>query len=111
MSQKATDASALMLSAGVASIPLGAALTGVLWASGHADPTTLGIIAAAPASLAIPILALTRLAKRAKETAEAAPPVHHHHYNGNVHQQTVNVDSTTRGLWARTHNQLPPNSQ
>jgi hypothetical protein len=98
MSQRATDASALMLSAGVASLPLGAAVTAVLWASGNADPVVVGMICGAPAALA---LALARLMRRAKE---AAPDVHHHHYTGVVVQRTVNT--TTRGLWASTRNDV-----
>ncbi|WP_308056982.1 hypothetical protein [Streptomyces scabiei] len=100
MSQKATDASALMLSAGVASLPLGAAVTGVLWASGAADPAVVGMICGAPAAL---VLALSRLVRGVKQ---AAPDVHHH-YTGDVHQDYSQVNTTTRGVWARTRNQLP----
>lgn len=108
MSQKATDASALMLSAGLASLPIGAAGTGILWASGHANPTVIGLICTAPAALAFPILALSRLVKRAKQVVEAASPVHHHHYTGAVHQDHRIVNTQTRGIWASTRNQLPP---
>jgi hypothetical protein len=107
MSQRATDASALMLSGSVLTVALGGTATGILWASGHADPTVVGCIAAAPAALAIPILALSRLIKRAKEVVEAAPATHHHHYTGTVHHDTRTVNSTTRGIWASTRNQLP----
>lgn len=107
MSQRATDASALMLSAGVASLPIGAAATGILWASGQADPTVIGLICAAPVGLAVPILALSRLAKRVKETVQAAPPVIHQHYAGPVHLDRRHINSTTRGLIAKTRNELP----
>lgn len=107
MSQKAVDASTMMLSAGVASLPIGAATTGILWASGHANPAVVACICAAPAALAVPILALSRLAKRAREAAEAAPPVHHHHYEGTVIQDHRTVNTQTRGIWASTRNQLP----
>ncbi|MEU5477469.1 hypothetical protein AB0H11_07785 [Streptomyces mirabilis] len=99
MSQKATDASALMLSGGLASLPLGAAASLVLWASGHADPMVIAVICAAPTAL---ILALSRLVKRAKE---AEPDVHHHNYSGPVYQDQRNVHSSTRGVWAKTNNQ------
>lgn len=106
MSQRATDASALMLSGGLASLPIGAAATGVLWASGNADPVVIAIICAAPTTL---VLALSRLMKRAKETAAAAAPAeHHHHYNATVLQDHRQVNTQTRGVWAKTHNQLPP---
>ncbi|MFJ4473244.1 hypothetical protein ACIP2X_37920 [Streptomyces sp. NPDC089424] len=101
MSQRATDASALMLSAGIASLPLGAAVTGILWASGNADPVIVGMICGAPAAL---VLALSRLVGKAKQ---AAPDTHHHHYNGNV-RQTYNTQTThQRSVWASTRNQLP----
>jgi len=96
MSQRATDASALMLSAGVASLPIGGMTSLVLYTLGHTDPVSLAIGAGAPASLAIPIIALSSLVKRAKR---AAPDVHHHHYNAPVDQRTVNADA--RGVWAK----------
>lgn len=102
MSQKATDASALMLSFGVASLPVGAAITGVLWASGGADPIVVACLCAAPAGL---ILALSRLAGRAKGVVEAAPPMHHHHYTGPVDQRSITTH--TRGVIANTRNQTP----
>jgi hypothetical protein len=96
MSQRATDASALMLSASVASVPIGGMASLVLYTIGHTDPTSLAIAAGAPAALAVPILALSLLVKRAKQ---AAPDVHHHHYNAPVDQRTVNADA--RGVWAK----------
>jgi len=101
MSQKATDTSALMLSAGVASLPVGAAITVILWASGHADPGVVALLCAAPPTF---VLALSRLMRKAKD---AVPDVHHHHYTGNVHQDHRTTTTHTRGLWARTNNQLP----
>lgn len=98
MSQRATDASALMLSAGIASLPLGAAVTGVLWASGTADPTVVALICAAPPAL---ILAISRLVGRAKQ---AMPDVHHHHYNAPVDQRTVHTD--VRGVWVKNRTDL-----
>jgi hypothetical protein len=107
MSQRATDISGVMVASSGPSFALGAAATGILWASGHADPAVVGMICAAPAALAVPILALSRLVKRAKETVEAAPPVHHHHYNGPVHQDHRSVNTKTSGVWAKTRNELP----
>ncbi|MFF8954085.1 hypothetical protein ACF09I_35610 [Streptomyces sp. NPDC014940] len=104
MSQRATDASALMLSAGVASVPIGGMTALVVYALGQVDPTTLAIAAAAPAGLAVPILALCRFAGRARQVVEAAPPVHHHHYAGPVDQRTVT--STARGLVARSRGEM-----
>ncbi|MEU8469578.1 hypothetical protein AB0F30_16920 [Streptomyces sp. NPDC029006] len=106
MSQRAVDLNTTILTSSVLTVSLGGAATGILWASGHADPTVVGCIVAAPAALAIPILALSRLLKRAKETVEAAPPVIHQHYTGTVHQDTRTVNSTNRGIWAHTRNQI-----
>ncbi|QKW31532.1 hypothetical protein HUT11_35700 (plasmid) [Streptomyces seoulensis] len=111
MSSKATDDSVRMLSAGFLTLCGGGAISSILWASGHADPTTIGVMAAAPAGLAIPILALSRLVKRAKNVVAAAPPVVHNHYDGIVHVDARTVNSQTRGVWASTRNQLPRGSQ
>ncbi|MGC2997431.1 hypothetical protein ACPF8X_03240 [Streptomyces sp. G35A] len=93
MSQRATDASVMMLSAGAASLPIGGMTSLVIYTLGSANPVSLAIGAAAPAALAVPIFALARLVKRAKT------PVHHHHYNGAVDQRTVNA--TALGLYAK----------
>lgn len=101
MSQKAVDASTLMLSAGVASLPLGAVTIGIMLASGHADPAVLAVICAAPTTL---VLALARLVKRARDVVEAAPAVHHHHYQGAVRQEYRQVHNETRGFGRSTTN-------
>ena len=103
MSQTAVDVSTMMLSASVASVPIGGMTALVLYVIGHADPTSLAIGAAAPISLAIPILALCRLAGRAKQVVEAAPPVIHQHYTGPVAQK--HIHSRTGGVWVKNTNQ------
>lgn len=107
MSQRATDISRILIAAGVASVPPGLIAIGVLVASEHADPTVIGLICAAPVALAVPIIAIASLLRRAKETIQAAPPEHHHHYAGNVHQDHTVVTTQTRGVWAKTRNELP----
>jgi hypothetical protein len=102
MSEKATDDSVRMISAGFLTLCAGGAVSGVLYFSGQADPTVIAIMAAVPAGVAVPILALSRLVKRVKE---AAPDVHNHHYQGPVYQDQRNVHSSTRGVWAKTNNQ------
>ncbi|MFJ9662855.1 hypothetical protein ACIRPR_33510 [Streptomyces griseoflavus] len=96
MSQKATDDSVRMISAGFLTLCAGGAVSGVLYFSGQADPTVIGLMAATPVGIAVPILALSSLVKRAKN---AAPDVHHHHYAGHVDQRTVNA----RGVWAKNN--------
>jgi hypothetical protein len=107
MSQRAADISGVMVASSVPTLAIGTAATGILWASGHADPAVIGMICTLPAAVAVPILALARVLRRAKETVEAAPPVHHHHYNGPVHQDHRSINTQTRGVWATTRNELP----
>ena len=104
MSQRATDVSALMLAGGVASLPVGAATSLVLWSLGQVDPVNLAIGAGAPVVL---VLAIGRLIGHIKATVEAAPPTIHQHYTGTVHQDSRTVTSTTRGVIANNRNQLP----
>ncbi|MFE3657259.1 hypothetical protein [Streptomyces sp. NPDC059165] len=96
MSQKATDASALMLTGSVLTLATGGAASAILWASGQADPTVIGLIAAAPIAVAAPIWALSRLVQSASKTET------HHHYTGPVHHHTVN--SHSRWLGKTTNN-------
>lgn len=102
MSQRAVDASTVMLSASVATIPPGAVAVGVLLASGYADPAVIGMLCAAPAALAVPVLAIAKLVRSAKSVL---PEEHHHHYEGPVFQDQRNVESHSRGVWVRNTNQ------
>jgi hypothetical protein len=97
MSSKAVDDTARMLGASVLIAVSGGSTTAVLWASGYANPAVVACVFGAPAAL---VLALGRLAKRAKGVL---PEEHHHHYSGHVDQRTVHTKTT--GLIARTNNQ------
>ncbi|KRV47475.1 hypothetical protein AQ490_06080 [Wenjunlia vitaminophila] len=101
MSQRAADASGVMLAGGIATLPVGAAATAVLWASGQADPAVIACICAAPTAL---VIALSRLVTRAKAAA-VEPPVHHHHYEG-AHIRAAEVTTHTTGLLARTRTDI-----
>ncbi|MFF4848773.1 hypothetical protein [Streptomyces sp. NPDC001194] len=101
MSQKATDASALMLAAGVASLPIGGATSLVLYTLGHVNPAALAIGAAAPVALILAVGSLVRAASRGVQGIGAE---HHHHYNGPVSQEHHTVSTQTRGLFAKTIN-------
>ena len=109
MSTTASDISGVMIASGVPIFALGAAATGVLWGSGHADPTVIAWICASvvalPAVIAVPVLAVKGLMKSAKEVVQAAPPVIHQHYSGPVHQR--NIESNSRGIWVKNTNELP----
>ncbi|WP_331731753.1 hypothetical protein OG298_45030 (plasmid) [Streptomyces sp. NBC_01005] len=104
MSQRATDASVLMLTAGAASLMVGGGASLVMLASGYADPAVCAIAFGAPTVL---VLAIGRLASKAKAVAEAAPAPVHHHYNGNVTVDQRSINTQTRGVIANTRNQLP----
>ncbi|WP_217235446.1 hypothetical protein [Streptomyces sp. AC555_RSS877] len=102
MSQRATDIGRLITYSSLATVPPGLIAIGLMLASEHANPTVIGMICAAPAAIAVPILAFARLLRGAKDVL---PSEIHQHYNGTVIQQTTH--SETRGVWARTNNQLP----
>ncbi|WP_432077804.1 hypothetical protein [Streptomyces sp. YPW6] len=99
MSQWATDASGVLKGVGAVSIPIGIGV----WIVGQVDPLTLGIILGSPAVAA---LAVARLVAKIKDANQAAQPVVQNYY-GNVHHDTRNVTSTTRGVIANNRNQLP----
>jgi hypothetical protein len=104
-SSGAVDYAVRVLSTGVATVLGSGGLALVLAASQAADPVVCGIVFGAPIGLAVPIAALSVFVKRWKQ---AAPDTHHHHhYNGNVVQDYSQVNTTTRGVWAHTRNQLP----
>ncbi|WP_241989795.1 MULTISPECIES: hypothetical protein [unclassified Streptomyces] len=102
MSQRATDASALMLSGSIASLSVGGATSLVLYTLGQVDPVTLTVGAAGPVALILAAGSLLRSAGRARADAHTE---HHHHYQGPVHQDQHTVHATTRGIWAKTTNQ------
>ncbi|MEU3978300.1 hypothetical protein [Streptomyces bacillaris] len=104
MSQKATDASALMLSGSVAALSVGGATSLVLYTLGQVDPVTLAIGATGPVALVLAAGSLLKAVGRAK--AAAAAPEVHNHYTGPVHQEATNVSSTTRGLFAKNRNDV-----
>jgi hypothetical protein len=101
MSQKATDASMLMLAAGAASLPIGGMTSLVLYTLGTVDPTTLVIGAAAPVALVLAVGSLVRAASRG---IQSLPTEHNHYYSGPVSQQHRNTTTQTRGIWAKTTN-------
>ncbi|MFF5938989.1 hypothetical protein [Streptomyces sp. NPDC012508] len=100
MSQRATDASALMLAGGAGTLMAGTGAGAALWALGGVDPLALALAVGAPVAV---LAALTRLVRRAGQAAqEAAPVIHHHHYSGPVRQEHRTSATTTRGVIART---------
>ncbi|MEV8347149.1 hypothetical protein [Streptomyces niveus] len=99
MSQKATDLSSVMLAGGIASLPVGAATSLVLWSLGQVDPVNLALGAGAPVALVLAAAALLR-------RLQGVHTEYHDHYEGTVVQTTMNIDQTTKGVFAKTRNQV-----
>ncbi|NUP15359.1 MAG: hypothetical protein HOZ81_04495 [Streptomyces sp.] len=97
MSQRATDASVMMIAGGFLSLCLGAAVSGVLYFSGTANETVVIAVCAAPP---VTFLALKSLVKGVKKAA--VPDVHHHTYTGTVYQQHRTANS--RSVWNKNIN-------
>lgn len=102
MSARTTEVTRAVMYCSLATVPPGLIAVAVMVASEHADATVIGMICAAPAAIAVPILALARLIRRA---GEATPAEIHQHYTGTVYQDQRHTHSSTRGVWARTSNQ------
>jgi len=98
MSQRATDASVLMISAGFLSVCLGGAISAVLYFSAKADPTVLTIFGATPPAT---FLSLGALIKKSRRTTPAE--VHNHYDGAYIHQDHSRHSSKTNGLWATTN--------
>lgn len=107
MSARTTEITRAVMYCSLATVPPGLIAVAVMVASEHANPTVIGMICAAPAALAVPILAIARLLRGAKDVAQAAPPEIHQHYTGHVYQDQRSTHSSTRGVWAKTVNQPP----
>ncbi|MFC7871984.1 hypothetical protein ACFUS2_12660 [[Kitasatospora] papulosa] len=103
MSQRATDASVLMLAGGGAVSMVSVSAGILMYLSQYADPVACGVVLGAPT---VGFLALCRLARRAKEVVEAAPSVVHNHYKGTVVQDNTEINTHTRGVIARTTNRF-----
>jgi hypothetical protein len=101
MSARATNNARVFMYCSWAAVPPGLLAIGILVASQHANPTVIGMICAAPAAIAVPILAIARLIRRA---GQAAPPEIHHHYEGPVYQDQRNVQNKNIGAWVKNTN-------
>ncbi|MGW4603713.1 hypothetical protein ACWENS_10630 [Streptomyces sp. NPDC004532] len=97
MSQKATDASAMMIAGGFLSLCLGGAVSMVLYFTSKADPTVIVSLCAAPPAAFIALKGLVKGLKSA-----AMPDIHNHHYSGPVTQ--TNRTTNTRAVWSKTVN-------
>ncbi|MCL8016858.1 hypothetical protein [Streptomyces sp. AS02] len=107
-SRAAVDYAVRVLSTAVATALTSGSISLVLYASRFADPIVCGIVFGAPIAFAVPIAALSSLAKRTKEVVQAAPPVINQHYSGQITQNHNTINADSRALVAITRNQLPP---
>lgn len=112
MSQRATDHASVVLAYGIASVPAGGALAGVLWALSRVDPAVLALAGLAPVGLVGAVGVVGKMLSRsAREVAEVLPPAEvHHHHGGPTYIDHTEVRTVTRGL-GRTVNQLPGREQ
>lgn len=112
MSQKATDHASLVLAYSLGSLPVGGALSLVLWSLSSVDATTLAVAAAAPAGLVTTIGLTARMIGRAvRDSAAALPDTTVHQHTGPTYLQHTEIhhEVTTDTRWfGRTVNQLPP---
>lgn len=92
MSQRATDASVMMIAGGWLSLCLGAAVSAVLYFSGTANETVVIAVVAGPPATFITLKSLIKGVKKA-----AMPDVHNHTYSGPVYQRTTHTE--TRAIW------------
>jgi hypothetical protein len=97
MSARTTETARAVMFCSLATVPPGLVATAILLASEHADPAVIGMICAAPAALAVPILAIARLVRGAKPEPEV-----HQHFLGPVTQTTTHTEN--RGVWAKNIN-------
>lgn len=102
MSARTTETARAVMFCSLATVPPGLVAVAVMVASEHANPTVIGMICAAPAAIAVPILALARLLRRA---GQAAPAEIHQHYTGPVHQDQRKVENKNVGAWVKNTNQ------
>lgn len=100
MSARTSEITRSVMYCSLATVPPGLIAVAVMVASEHANPTIIGMICAAPAAIAVPILAIARLIRRA---GEAAPTEIHQTYTGPIHQEATHTN--TRAVWAKTVNQ------
>lgn len=106
MSQRATDASALMLTGGAGTLLAGGGVSLTLWALSNVSPTVLAIAGLAPTVLVVSAGVLVKVAGRAaREVAEATPTETHHHYEGPTTVQQTEVRSEAR-WFGRSVNQV-----
>lgn len=96
MSQRATDASSVILAVGAASVPTLGGTALVLHTLAQVDAAQLALGAGGTVALVLAIGGVLRKAAGVRTT-------HHHHYDGATVTQD-HRETHTKGVWARTDN-------
>lgn len=102
MSQRATDASGLMLAGSVAAVATGGSLSLVLWTLGQVDPAALAVGAAGPVALVLAAAALVRAVGRARSAVTHTTTITNQ-YGPVTHTE---VTSTATGLIAHSRTEV-----
>lgn len=111
MSQKATDHAVLVIVYSCASLPVGGAISLVLWRLSSMSPTQLTIAGLSASGLFIAIGAAVRMIGRAFRDVASEMPAHTvNQYSGTVYVQHTELHTDTRGF-GRTNNQITDGKQ
>ncbi|MET8411105.1 hypothetical protein ABZV34_23885 [Streptomyces sp. NPDC005195] len=106
MSQKATDHAVLVIVYSWGSLPVGGAMSLVLWRLSSMSPTQLAIAGLGAAGVFIAVGAAARMIGRALRDVASEMPDHTvNQYTGTVNVQHTELHTHTRGL-GRTHNEI-----
>jgi len=99
MSQKAADATGLILAVGIAAPLIGGGFALAMWGTSLANFKVIGAIAGGVIGIA---LAVKSLLGSARDVVEAAPPTIHQHFDGAVvHQDHSTHEHKSSGVWVR----------
>ncbi|MFE7958687.1 hypothetical protein [Streptomyces sp. NPDC057413] len=112
MSQRATDHATLVLVYSFGSLPVGAAISLVLWRLSSVSSTTLTIAGMGAAGVFIAVGAAARMIGRAFRDGASALPDHTvNQYTGTVYVQHNELHTNTRGFGKTINHQLTDGQQ
>ncbi|MET7693914.1 hypothetical protein ABZT06_39115 [Streptomyces sp. NPDC005483] len=111
MSQKATDHAVLVIVYSWGSLPVGGAISLVLWKLSSVSPATMAISGIGAAGVFIAIGVAARMIGRAfRDVASELPDQTVNQYTGTVYVQHTELHTETRGF-GRTNNQITDGTQ
>lgn len=100
MSQKATDATGIILAVGIAAPLVGGGFALAMWGTSVANLKVIGAIVGGAIGI---VIAVKSLLGSARAVAEAAPPVVHQHNYGPVHQDQSTHEHKSSGVFVRNN--------